>query len=37
MPLIIETLLLCTLGFLIGVGVAARIATRRRRTSFLDD
>lgn len=36
MPLIVETLILCTLAFLIGFGLMAALMKRRRRVSFLD-
>jgi hypothetical protein len=36
LPLIAETLLLCALAFLVGLGLGRLIFGRRRRTSFLD-
>lgn len=37
MPLLLETLLLCTLSYFLGIGIAWLIYGRRRRTSFLGD
>ena len=36
MPLIVETLILCLIGFLLGFFLTAWLMKRRRRTSFLD-
>jgi hypothetical protein len=35
-PLILETLILCTIAFLLGFAPMAALLRRRRRTSFLD-
>jgi hypothetical protein len=37
MPLLVETLLLCALSYLLGLGIAWLIYGRRRRTGFLGD
>jgi hypothetical protein len=36
LPLLAETLLLCALAFLVGLGLGRLVFGRRRRTSFLD-
>ena len=36
LPLIAETLILCTIAFLTGFGLSAWLLKRRRRQSFLD-
>lgn len=36
MPLLLETLLLATIAYLLGVGVARLLFGRKKRQSFLD-
>lgn len=36
MPLIAETLMLCSLAFLLGFGAMTLLVKRKRRVSFLD-
>lgn len=36
MPLLLESLLLCALAYLIGVGLARLLFGRRKRKSYLD-
>lgn len=36
LPLLAETLILCALAFLIGLGIGRLVFGRRKRTSFLD-
>lgn len=37
MPLIVETLLLCTAAYVLGIAVAALLFRPRHRGSFLED
>lgn len=36
MPLLVETLILASIAYLIGLGLGALLFRRRRRTSYLD-